>query len=114
MVPTFCYLGDTCGQTGGCIDAVNSRITSTWKAFRSLLPILTSRSIAPKVRGNVFNSCVLSVLFYASETWTITQANVLRIERNVNSMVRWICGVSLNDRVSSLDLRKRLGLWGVG
>ena len=113
VVPTFCYLGDTCGQTGGCIDAINARIHSSWKAFRSLLPILTSRSIAPKVRGNVFNSCVLSVLFYASETWPVTQSDILRLERNVNAMMRWICGVSIANKIASSDLRTRLGLWGV-
>ena len=113
VVPTFCYLGDTCGQTGGCIDAINARLQSGWKAFRSLLPILCNRGITPKIRGNVFSSCVLSVLLYASETWPVTQVDVARIERNVNSMIRWMCGVSLSQKLSSSSLRERLGLWGV-
>ena len=96
-----------------CVDAINSRIQSSWKAFRSLLLILTSKSIAPKIRGSVFNSCVSSVLFYASETWPVTQADVSRLERNINSMVRWMCGVSLTDKISSSELRNRLGLYGI-
>ena len=54
VVPTFCYLGDTVGQSGGCADAINARIVSSWKAFRALLPVLTNRGINLKTRGYVF------------------------------------------------------------
>ena len=110
VVPTFCYLGDTCGQTGGCLDAVNARIISAWKAFRALLPILTNRGINIKTRGYVFQSCVLSVLLYGSETWAITASGLQRLSRNVNSMLRWLCAVKMCDHVSSNDLFKRLGV----
>lgn len=113
VVRTFCYLGDTVGQTGGCLDAINSRIQSSWKAFRSLLPILTNRSINLKIRGHVFNSCILSVLLYASETWAVTTSDVSRLQRNFNSMIRWICGVTLLDHTPSAELVSRLGLYGL-
>ena len=113
VVRTFCYLGDTVGQSGGCKDAINARIQSSWKAFRSLLPILTNRSINLKIRGHVLNSCVLSVLLYASETWAITTSDVSRLQRNFNSMLRWICGVSLADHTPSMELVCRLGLHGL-
>ena len=48
-----------------------------------------------------------------SETWPVTQLDVSRLERNVNSMVRWMCGVSLLDRISGCELRMHLGLCGV-
>ena len=47
MVNEFCYLGDVCGESGGCADAATSRIRSAWKAFHELLPILTNRGITP-------------------------------------------------------------------
>ena len=113
VVQTFCYLGDTCGQTGGCLDAINSRIQSSWKAFRSLLPILTNRSIRLKIRGRVLNACILSVLLYASETWAVTSSDISRLERNLNAMMRWVCGVSLSDHTPSATLINQLGLYSI-
>ena len=42
MLKEFCYLGDVCGESGGCADAATSRIRSAWQAFHELLPILTN------------------------------------------------------------------------
>ena len=109
-VKTFCYLGDTIGQSGGCGDAINARIQSSWKAFRALLPILTNRGISLNVRGHLLDTCVLTVLLYSSETWAVNQTDQSRLERNINSMVRWVCGVSLNDKIPSVELYSRLGI----
>ena len=32
------------------------------------------------------------------------------MERNENVMLRWMCGVTLRDKVSTLELRRRLGI----
>ena len=58
IVSEFCYLGDVIGQTGGCTDAVSSRIGSAWKAFHELLPILTNKGISLINRGKVFKGIV--------------------------------------------------------
>ena len=36
-----------------------------------------------------------------------------RRERNENVMLRWMCGVSLKDKVPTVELRRRLGVEGV-
>ena len=110
VVSTFKYLGDTIGHCGGSSDAVSTRIISAWKAFRELLPILTNRGIKLKLRGNVFNACVRKVLLYGSETWPVVNDDVQRLVTADSGMIRWICGVSLKDHVSSADLLLRLGL----
>ena len=33
-VPTFQYLGDLIGESGGCVDATSACITAAWKGFR--------------------------------------------------------------------------------
>ena len=35
-----------------------------------------------------------------------------RMERNENVMLRWMCGVTLRDKVPMVELRKRLGVEG--
>ncbi len=35
------------------------------------------------------------------------------MERNENVMLRWMCGVTLMDKISTVELRRRLGVEGV-
>ena len=39
---SFCYLGKMLSAGGGCELAVTTRVKTTWKKFRELLPVLTS------------------------------------------------------------------------
>ena len=110
VVPTFCYLGDVLGDTGGCIDAITARVQSAWKKFRELLPILTNRGISLMSRGRVFSAGVRGVLLHASETWPLTVEASYRLERNDNAMVRWICATKITDNISMAVLRDRLGI----
>ena len=79
VVDSFRYLGNSIGQTGGCFDTTTDRIRSAWKAFLSLLPVLTNSAIAFKVTGHAYMACVRSVLLYASETWALKIEDVNRI-----------------------------------
>ena len=105
VVDSFPYLGDSIGQTGGCFDATTDRIRSAWKAFHSLLPVLTNSGIAFKVRGHAYMACVRSVLLYASETWALKIEDVNHIKRNDNMMICWICSSKLADKIPMLNLR---------
>ena len=35
------------------------------------------------------------------------------MERNENVMLRWMCGVTLRDKVPTVELKRRLGIEGV-
>lgn len=69
VVADFCYLGDTMSSGGGCELAVIWRCKSVWKKFKELLPILTNKQLPATIRGQVYSSCVRSVMLYGSETW---------------------------------------------
>ena len=113
VVPSFCYLGDMIGQTGGCEDAITARIRTAWKAFHELLPILTNRGISLRIRGYLFGSCVRSAMLYASETWPVTTEDVTHLVRCDNAMIRWICGVKLSQHIPTDVLRKRMGIMNI-
>ena len=55
-------------------------------------------------------ACVRSVMVYGSETWPMKVEDMNRLERAENMMVRWICGVTLKSKISSEELRERLGI----
>jgi hypothetical protein len=112
-VDKFRYLGDTIGAGGGAEEASRARVRSAWAKFKELTPVLTSRGASLKVKGKVYKACVQRVLVYGSETWPVKTEDMQRLERTERMMVRWMCGASLKDRISSDDLNRRLGVEGV-
>ena len=110
VVDTFCYLGDTVCAGGGCSTSIVTRCKSAWAKFRELLPILTCSSISLQTRGRVYTACVRSVLQHASECWALRKQDLVRLERNDRTMLRWICGVRVAHQVSSQSLYERLGI----
>ena len=110
VVDCFCYLGDIIGAGGGCNLSVVKRVRCAWGKFRELLPLLTSRGLSFATRGRIYTTYVRSVLLYASECWAPTINDLQKLQRSDRSMVRWICGVKLEDRVSSVSLLSKLGI----
>ena len=51
-----------------------------------------------------------SSMFRRSETWPVRKENEVALQRAEVRMVRWMCGVRLQDRIASKGLRERLGL----
>ena len=71
------------------------------------------RRLPLHLKGKVYTSCVRRALIYGSETWPVRSEDIDRMERNEMKMARWICGVRLQDRVSNVELRRRLGIKGI-
>jgi len=49
-------------------------------------------------------------LIDGSQTWPVRKENEVALQQTEMGMVRWMCGVKLQDRVPSKGLRERLGL----
>ena len=98
VVDKFCYLGDTLDAGCGTVSSTVTRVRSGWKKFRELLPLLTTKAISLKVKGELYAACVHSVMLYGSETWPIKVEESQRLHRNEMSMIRWMCGVTMRDR----------------
>ena len=52
-------------------------------------------------------------MVYASETWAVRVEEEQRMERNENVTLRWMCGVTLRDKVPTVELKRKLGIEGV-
>ena len=108
-VDKFCYLGDMLDADGGCDSAVTARVRSAWKQIREYLPIPTGKGFSLNLKGKVYATCV-SCLMHGSETWPMTVVHELKMNHTEMSMIRWMCGVKLNERKKSEQLRELLGL----
>jgi len=49
-------------------------------------------------------------MLHGSETWPVRKENEVALQRAEMRMVRWMCGVKLQDRIPIKELRGRLGL----
>jgi len=110
LVDKFCYLGDMLTVDGDADAAVENRIRIGSNKFTQLVPLLTNKDISLKVRGRLYSGCVRSSMLHGSETWPIRKENEVALQRAEMRMVRWMCGVKLQDRIPSKRLRVRLGL----
>ena len=101
---------DSIGHSGSCFESATDRVRAAWKNFHSLLPLLTNSGISLKVRGHAYNTCICSVLLYASETWTVKVDDIHQLVRNDNAMIRWICSAKLCEKIPMSDLRTHVGI----
>jgi len=54
-----------------------------------------------QLRGNMYKACVQRVMVYGSEAWAMKAAEMLRLERTEKMMVRWMYGVTVENRTRS-------------
>jgi len=47
-------------------------------------------------------------MLHGSETWPVRKENVVALQRPEMRLVRWMCGITLKDRLPSKELRERL------
>jgi len=106
VVDNFCYLGDMLETGGGSNMAVRTRVKAAWKKWREIAGMLTHKGIPRAVRVRVYAACVRPVMFYGSETWAMRAEEVNLTERTEMRMLRRICGVTWEDRMSREELWK--------
>lgn len=51
----------------------------------------------------MYSDCGSSVIKHGSKTWQVKEHNVIRLERNDTRMVRWMCNVSPDDKISAVE-----------
>ena len=109
-VSEFCYLGDMFDCEGGAEKAVRHRISVAWFKWRELCNLLCNKAIPLKDRARAYNACIRSTVTYGAATWAITQREEQLMQSCDRRMLRMICGVSLSDRVSSIEILRRCRL----
>ena len=97
---------------GGCELSTTICVKATWKKFKELIPVLSSRHLSLKTCGHVYSSCVWSAMLHASETWPLTKPSLQPLQRNDRAMIRQMCTVKPQDtaNIRSTELFARLGI----
>ena len=67
--------------------------------------ILCDTKISARVKGKVYKTVVRPAMIYGAETWPIKKAQEKRLEVTEMRMLRWMCGVTRQDRIRNERIR---------
>jgi hypothetical protein len=103
-VGTFTYLGSVVTNTGGADEDVENRIRLANVAYGALREIWSTNNISRRLKLQIFNSNVKSVLLYGCETWKVTKSVTNKVQVFINRCLRKICGIYYPETISNEDL----------
>ena len=96
--------------TGGTEWTVRNRIACAWSNWREVSNLLINLGISLRHRAKVYEACIRSVMLYGPETWALTKKVEEVILRSDHRMLRYMTGISLQDRVASEEVLRRCGV----
>ena len=94
VVDSFVYLGSTLSRDGSLDSEISLRIARASKAFGELEKrVWSDRAISIRTKISVYESCVLTILLYSSETWTTYRRHLKTLERFHQTCLRRILNI---------------------
>lgn len=104
----FKYLGRNIQNNYQIKNEVNHRINCASQSFQKLYSRVWKRhEINLKTKLLVYQTIVLSTLLYSSETWTLLEEDLKRINTFHQRCLRTICKISWKDRISNEEVLRR-------
>ena len=110
QVQEFKYLGSWIDCDGEISTEIKRRIGQATGAFNRLKPIWRSNKYSMRLKLQLFNSNVLSILLYASECWKINTQLEKRILAFENMSLRRILNTSWQQKITNAEIRRKTGL----
>ena len=109
QVNKFKYLGVTISEEGGSEEAVRARVSAAWGKWRDISGVISDNNMPRKLKIKLYMTVIRPVLLYGAECWTVRKKEEQIPEKKEMRMLRRIKGVTLRDRVKSVDIKKELG-----
>ena len=93
VVASFCYLGDLLSAAGGCELSPTTRVKTTWKKFKDLLPVPFSCHLSFKTRGPCVQLLCAERNAPCQRNLAIDKAEPPNVCSEMTAMIRQICNV---------------------
>jgi hypothetical protein len=107
-VDRFEYLGSLLTWDNNCSEEVKRRIGKATGTLASLKHIWKSKKLSTESKLKILTTCVFSVLLYASETWTLKEADKKKLLAFEMRCYRRILRISWRDMIRNEDIRKKI------
>ncbi|CAH2235385.1 jg5953 [Pararge aegeria aegeria] len=106
-VKEYTYLGQIVQLDRNSFEKeIDRRIQLGWGAFGKLRRVFSS-PIPQCLKTKVFDQCVLPVMTYGAETWTLTARLIHKLQVAQRAMERAMLGISLRDKIRNEVIRQR-------
>ena len=109
-VDSYVYLGQMVTKDHDQIQEMKRRIGQGWSAFCKPDNIMRDKNVPMRLKRKVFNECILPVMTYGCETWSLSNTQLEKLVTTQRKMERIMIGVTLKDRKSTEWIRKQSGL----
>ena len=109
-VNTFIYLGAILNTTGGTNEDIRRRLGLAKITYNKLTPIWNNSQISKRTKFRLFNSNIISVLLYGSETWKMTKNDENMVDTFLHKSIRRILKIYWPQKVTNDEVRKRAGI----
>ena len=106
-VTKFVYLGSEMKAEGGSESEIRRRIALARSTFSRLLKIFKRHDIKLKIKMRALNTCMIPVLIYGCEPWSITKTMENRLNAAENKWIRRILRISYKDHITNESIRQR-------
>ena len=106
-VTDYKYLGQTIAMENSTKQEVSIRIKAGWTVLGKYREIFLDKHLLMSLKRKVFNQCVLPVMIYGCQTWSLTKALVKKLETSRRAMERRMLNVKLKDRIRNAAIRQR-------
>ena len=110
QVNKFKYLGVTISEEGGSEEAVRARVSVAWGKWRDISGVISDKKMPRKLKIKLYMTIIRPVLLYGAECWTVRKKEKQILKKTDMRMLRRIKGVTMRDKVKSVDNRKELGV----
>ncbi|XP_038048237.1 uncharacterized protein LOC119722267 [Patiria miniata] len=105
VVEKFCFLGNIVSSDCRSKADIQRRLGLATSALARLNTIWKERCLSRKTKLSLYNSLVLSILLYGSETWTLSAELERKLDAFDTKALRHIEGIYWQDFMNNKDLR---------
>ena len=106
-VDSYVYLAQMVTKNHDQVQEMKRRIGQGWNAFRKLDNIMRDKNVPMRLKRKAFNECILPVMTYGCETWSLSNIQLEKLLTTQMKMERIMIGVTLKDRKSTNWIRKQ-------
>jgi hypothetical protein len=108
-VTEFVYLGSLLTWDNDCSKAIKRRIARATGAMEGFKTIWNSKHICTETKIRIIRTCVMSVLLYACETWTLREKDKDSLLAFEMKCYRRILHIRWQQRITNEEVRRRVG-----
>lgn len=101
------YLGQLISFENKMKKELNRRVALTWKKYWSLRAVFKGR-YHNTLKSDIFNSCLVPVMTYGSQTWSLTKQEAKVIKTTQNSLERSILQIRKKDKLKISVIKGKL------